>query len=88
MTLDVMKGVLRKLSIRPFQCPRLRLGDLFARHPGGNIVAGLAGILVAGRGGKVEPHVCGYVVLRRALQSILILEKASVVPFMRPPMGR
>ena len=48
----MMKGVLGKLSIRPFPCPRLRLGDLFTRHAGGDILAGLAGILVVGRGGK------------------------------------
>ena len=53
LTLDVMKGVLRKLSIRPFSCPRLRLGDLFARHAGGDILAGRAGILGAGRSGNV-----------------------------------
>ena len=56
-----------RLSISPFPCPRLRLGDLFARHAGGNNLAGLASILVAGRGGKVYPHVCGNVVLRYAL---------------------
>ena len=53
VTLDVMKGVLRKLSIRPFPCPRLRLGDLFARHAFGDHLAGLAGTRAAGRGGKV-----------------------------------
>ncbi len=44
-----------RLSISPFPClcPRLRLGDLFARHAGGDNIAGLPGILVAGRAGKV-----------------------------------
>ena len=41
------------IGVSPFPCPRLRLGDLFARHAGGDTLAGLAGILVAGRGGKV-----------------------------------
>ena len=61
-----------------FPCPRLRLGDLLARHAGGDILAGLAGILVAGRGGKVEPHVRGYVVLRHALTSSVHLPEDSL----------
>ena len=42
-----------RLSIHPVPCPRLRLGDLFPRHVGGDTIAVLAGLLMAGRGGNV-----------------------------------
>ena len=41
------------ISINPFPGPRLRLGDLFARHVLGDHLAGLAGTRAAGRGGKI-----------------------------------